>query len=367
LSGALLASFGYGVLVGQYGYPPHATLVRLAAWWQPPPPPRKALLAVEVATLIRLDDTTALAARRAALWDFILGRPAPPLDRLPDSVDTPAVHPFIDLPELARVERWRVAMDHGMASIGYFLQPHRANGGLLIYHQGHAGGVALGRDTVGFFLARGYAVVALAMPLVGENPRPRVVVEPFGPLWISRHDYLPFIPPREGSPIRYFIEPVLAAVNRAIELGYGDLAMLGPSGGGWTTTLYAALDSRIRLSFPVADSEPLYSRATLRQRHWGDYEQILPELYRIANYPELYVLGAAGAGRRRLQILNVHDPCCFQGTHADSYRGAVQAALAQLGGGRFQVWLDASHRTHGISPAARARILAALEEKQHHD
>ena len=367
LLGLLLASFGYGVLVGKYRYPPHDGLAALAERLSPPPAPRLALPPVDVAGLIRLPDAAAVAARRAALWRFILGQPTPPVGRLPDTVEAVVEHPFRDLAGIDRAERWRVAMDHGLASIGYFLRPASANGRLLIYHQGHAGGVVLGRDTVDFFLGHGYAVVALAMPLVGENPRPRVEVAGLGPLWISRHDYLPFIPPGAGSPIRYFVEPVLAAVNRAERLGYRDIAMLGLSGGGWTTTLYAALDPRIRYSFPVAGSEPLYSRATLVERHWGDYEQILPGLYRIANYPELYVLGAVGEGRRQLQIFNALDPCCYEGSHVDSYLGPVREALTRLGGGRFQVWLDTGHREHRISDAARERVLAALDEGAGYD
>ena len=36
--------------------------------------------------------------------------------------------------------------------------------------------------------------------------------------------------------------------------------MAGLSGGGWTTTLYAAIDPSIRYSFPVAGTIPLYLR-----------------------------------------------------------------------------------------------------------
>ena len=54
--------------------------------------------------------------------------------------------------------------------------------------------------------------------------------------------------------MRFFIEPVVLAVNYAEALGYDEIVMLGLSGGGWTTTVSAAVDSRIKLSIPVAGS-----------------------------------------------------------------------------------------------------------------
>ena len=82
---------------------------------------------------------------------------------------------------------------------------------------------------------------------------------------------------------------------------YQDVIMIGHSGGGWTTTLAAAIDPRIRLSFPVAGSLPLY----LQEGPCGitaDYEQVVPSLYRDrASYLDLYVLGSVGAGRRQVQ------------------------------------------------------------------
>ena len=85
--------------------------------------------------------------------------------------------------------------------------------------------------------------------------------------------------------------------------------MVGLSGGGWTTNLISALDDRIKYSFNVAGSIPLYYR---ERGSIGDIEQYLPQLYRdIAGYPDLYILGAFGKGRKQVQILNRQDDCCF--------------------------------------------------------
>ncbi len=86
---------------------------------------------------------------------------------------------------------------------------------------------------------------------------------------------------------------MILAVNYAVgALGYDHIVMLGLSGGGWTTTLAAAVDARIALSMPVAGSVPKFattlSSRVLQPPHWvpdlpegegrgegggGDYEQ----------------------------------------------------------------------------------------------
>ena len=56
--------------------------------------------------------------------------------------------------------------------------------------------------------------------------------------------------------LRYFLEPCVLTANWAKAQGYQDLYMAGLSGGGWSTTFAAAIDTRINASFPVAGSTP---------------------------------------------------------------------------------------------------------------
>jgi dienelactone hydrolase len=58
------------------------------------------------------------------------------------------------------------------------------------------------------------------------------------------------------SSMKFFVEPVILAINYAKTLGYKRIVMVGLSGGGWTTTVAAAIDPRIDLSIPVAGSLP---------------------------------------------------------------------------------------------------------------
>lgn len=46
---------------------------------------------------------------------------------------------------------------------------------------------------------------------------------------------------------------------------------MGASGGGWVAALYAALDTRVNASYPIAGTEPFALRA-LRAEGLGDYE-----------------------------------------------------------------------------------------------
>jgi hypothetical protein len=127
--------------------------------------------------------------------------------------------------------------------------------------------------------------------------------------------------------------------------------MIGISGGGWTTTLYAALDPRISRSYPVAGTLPMYLRSN-SSRNWGDYEQHLPELYETANYLELYIMGSYGENRKQLQILNKYDENAFCGVNYQTYDKIVGDEVNRLGKGEFQVYLDDTHDEHIISSTA---------------
>ena len=143
--------------------------------------------------------------------------------------------------------------------------------------------------------------------------------------------------------------------------------MTGLSGGGWTTTLYAAIDPTIRCSFPIAGSIPLYLRTGASI---GDREQTDPAFYTIAGYPDLYLLGAHGPGRKQIQILVRKDDCCFgeaqhDPTHAGAlyfdavraYETKVQTALRKSGSGTFHLEIDETAPTHMISHHAIEKIL----------
>ena len=90
------------------------------------------------------------------------------------------------------------------------------------------------------------------------------------------------------------------------------VAVTGLSGGGWQTIFISALDTRVKLSTPVAG----YSSFRTRAYHFqdlGDSEQTPNDLATIVDYTHLTAMLAP---RAALLIYNIKDNCCFQSGYA---------------------------------------------------
>src|SRR5262249_52789124 len=147
-------------------------------------------------------------------------------------------------------------------------------------------------------LQEGYTVLASWMPFLGEN----AFQDPFqiGDCTIDpmqgNHDEFACAESDKFSPLTYFMEPIATGLNYALsQASFTDVVMVGLSGGGWTTTMYAALDPRVRVSVPVAGTLPLFLRTTPYDPDIGDWEQSGSAIYGLIDYLDLYVLGAYGA------------------------------------------------------------------------
>lgn len=377
LAAVLLAASGgfvYGVLVGRYRYPPFRLVERFhekfvkseeqkareraaeARYFEPSPD----YSLNDIPSLIAIRGAADVAAKRQRIVEAVWRGRGYPREKLPAAVEQNVRdEAFAGVTNLAALDRLTVEMDYGINSVAYHFRPASANNKLVVYHAGHAEDLAAVRRQIAFFVGRGYAVVALAMPLEGMNSRPVVEVEGVGRMRLKSHAQLAYL----DAPLRFFAEPVVAALNYVErKYRYDLVVMAGLSGGGWTTTLCAALDVRIARSYPAAGSVPEVLRG--RWLDWGDFEQQTPELARAANALELYVLGAHGPGRRQLQVLNQFDNCCFYGLRHQFYEPHVRARLAALGGGDFSVLLDNTHRQHTLSDFALGEIARDLERDE---
>lgn len=312
--------------------------------------------------VVEIDSPEALAEKRLALARFIWGNAGLPLQRLPAVDSASATDPLVKrFHSRARATRLTVGMAHGIDSHALLLTPRgRIREVAAVYQQGHEGSAWAGRRVIGQLLDKGYRVVILEMPLLGGNSQPVIHLRRHGPVRLVDHDYF-YLLDHEfgGNALRYFIEPVIACLNLLAARGVQEFAMLGWSGGGWTTTMCAALDPRIRCSFSVAGSLPFNLR---RRGELSDYENHLPGLYEVANYPELYVLSAHGEGRRAVQILNEFDPVVWAGRRGKLYEACVQETLSRLGSGHFESLIDSSWVGHGISSYAMKFIISQLDE-----
>lgn len=315
----------------------------------------------DVVSILSIRQPQDVSELRDVLINFLWGKPEPP-STLP-SVITEDIKDTLyeDIDSLQRIDKVVIEMEFGLESTVYHFIPNNPNGNIVLYHQGHRGDFYNSKKQIRQFIDNGYAVMAFAMPLLWPNNQPTIQLPRIGRLKLTKHDRMKFLAPENGHPIKYFIEPVVIALNYLEKsFDYHVIAMVGISGGGWTTTLAAAVDTRIAKSFPVAGSYPIYLRSN-SPRDWGDYEQTAPELYNTVNYLELYVLGSSGNHRKQLQIINQFDRCCFAGTKWDTYKDTVTSLVHQLGAGEFDLFLDDSHQEHLISDMAMSRILNEIK------
>lgn len=102
----------------------------------------------------------------------------------------------------------------------------------------------------------------------------------------SHHEWFEQWELKGDFPLRFFIEPVILCVNYAVNvLGYKHVVLVGLSGGGWTTTVAAAIDPRIKLSIPIAGSVPKWP-TTL-------YPNFVPDLPEVRALYSAELLGRA--------------------------------------------------------------------------
>lgn len=312
--------------------------------------------------------TTATARqKRDAIVRYIWGDAGLPRAK-PASIERKAPSPIRDLKNAAGVETFTIRMEAGQENTTHHFLPKRKNGRLVVLQHGHGCTFDDGNDPRGYgmahavdtLLGEGYAVLIAYMP----HMRP-------GDCGTVPHARIFDLTIQSGNQLKFFLEPVAISLN-ALRTRYKEIHMAGLSGGGWTTTLYAAVDPDIRCSFPVAGSIPLYLRTG---GSVGDKEQYLDEFYRLSGYPDLYVLGAYGPGRKQIQILNRRDDCCFGEAQHDSVRNGLDYEPAMRayekvvqdaagGPGHFRLVIDDSAPRHMISPDAVQIMVREMAGKQ---
>ena len=317
-------------------------------------------------SLIEMHNQADAQAKHQRLIELMWGRSALP-DRLPDALTEDIARQgeagdqrFDTLENLRQIDRLTIELPFGFRSYPYLFHPTESNGQFIVYHYGHGAGFIAGIESIRFFVKHGYSVMAFSMPLFGLNVPPESLDIPrIGRVpAFHRHEHFVLLEPFvEGSTVQFFIEPVVVGLNYAHHLGFDDYFMIGLSGGGWTTVVSAAVDQRIRLSYPVAGSSPLYQRLDVladgRDTEWGDYEQWLPGVFPELNYFELYTLGVLGQNRHQLAVYNQYDSCCFWGIRSQHWADALQQRLGKIDGvGTFGAFVDDSHKEHIISQPA---------------
>lgn len=368
----LILGILYGMAAFKFEFPPFGLVqgayefAKSFTHQKPPERPQEFLvtppeyLTTDVASLISIRQQKDVIQARKKLIAFLWGKPGLPANLPKADENYISDTRYNDILSLSRIDKLTIAMEYGIESYAYHFIPKKSNNNVVLYNLGHDQDFYEGKSRIKQLLDAGYSVVAFAMPLTGLNNQPTVNIPGIGMLKMTTHEQLKFLTPASGHPVKFFVEPVVVAINYLKKhYHYASVSMVGFSGGGWIATIAAAVDTRIEKCFPVAGSYPIYLRSN-SQRDWDDYEQTVPELYRTVNYLDLYLLGSSGKNRKELQILNKFDPCCFAGTKSETYKSILRDRVHQIGPGEYDLFLDDSQTGHTISDVAMQRILEEL-------
>ena len=359
----IFSVFLYGVLVGTYKIFPYElmnSIKTISLNEENKSNPQNMIYENDVKSLIHIYSENDISKYRNKLINFIWKNNDFPNSKLPDNVQTNFVNPlYNDFTNLQRIDKLNILMENKVNSISYLFLPESSNNKLIIYHQGHAGDFYKGKNTIQFFLEHNYTVLAFSMPLLGMNDQPLVDIPNIGTIKLTSHEHLRFLDSSEFSSIKYFMEPIAVSLNYLDDFyDFSSYHMVGISGGGWTTTLYSAIDDRISHNYSIAGSVPIYLRSITQNQ--GDYEQWLPELFMNVNYLDLYLINSYGDNRKFVQVFNKYDSCCFSGDLYKSYENEIKETLNKLGNGTFEIYLDDTHRTHKISESTLEIIINSM-------
>ena len=378
LAFVLFIGFSYGIVVGHYEIFPFEILSDFNKIVKNENISSESRLQIyqelsEVDMLIGIYSKENIETKKILLKNYVWPNDDFPLNKMPisNSIDIKD-ELFSDIESLLQIDSFTVEMEYGMTSISYLFLPKITNDQLIIYHQGHDRSSLRGPDSHSFeqdkeiiqkFLDKNYSVLIFSLPGKGMNNEPVIEITNLGKVTLNSHDHFKLIENETMHPIKFFIEPVIITLNQ-IEKNYNfeSFNMVGLSGGGWATVVISALDDRIQTSYSIAGSIPIWMRSD--SSNFGDYEQTIPEFYKIANYEELYIMGAYGEGRKLILFYNEFDPCCFTGSLYKQFpfKTIIQERLEILEG-EFDVVIDEGQDKHVISDFTLNHIFNYLESK----
>ena len=327
---------------------------------------RPEYLTIDPSQFISITDVATARAAHRRLVQAIWGQPTLPRNLLPNSIrrnlldnrpntdDCPRLEHsknetllrlkcqlerYADWPHLADIDELIVNVGPlYVASIAYF-RPKIPNGILIVYQNGYASTYHHQYRHIERLINRGFTVAAANHIGYGDNHCP---INTEVSLWCAigwgRYD--------KPLPMRVHFSPLVAAINFGIkESNFDHIAMIGLSAGGWLTSVLAAVDQRIDLSYPVAGFMPPF----LQREGERPPNQTYEPLFEAASMLDQFILAADIPGRRQVQFFNRYDRCCYANKRALIYEPEIKKRLAALAGGSFEVRIDETHARHKIS------------------
>jgi hypothetical protein len=259
---------------------------------------------------------------------------------------------------VSKVDELTVTMEFGLTSLVTLFTPTDPRNVVTIYHRGHAGPSVFTPDlvpSINSLLSAGHTVAIIAMPLYPPNKS----VVTVGDVVLSTHDDFGMLPrSTPSSELKFYLQPVFHTVEE-LSTRHPDwrIQMTGLSGGGWTTVLAAAIDTRIDHSVSIAGSTPMTSWTPTES---VDREQTLPGIAGRLDYDDLYVL-MTHPNRTATLVYNTQDPCCFAPGDAPwSWDEEVTSRVQGIGGALSIVYQTSTLHDIGTE-GLKAMLLVSAE------
>lgn len=304
----------------------------------------------DVLSLITIKSKEDVEKKRTNLINYIWGSGVSLSFKVPFDIQKDVKDETTKIFQIKSADKITVLMDNDIKSIVYHFHPSNWNNKVVLFHQWHEPGInwwIVHAHEIQYFLDKWFSVIVFSMPLNWTNNNPIVNIKNIWKVRMVFHDQMPYL----DNFIKYYLEPIYVTLNYITQYySYSSINMVWISWWWWTTTLYSAIDPRITNSFPVAWSYPFELRY-LSTADLGDSEQWWPDLYKIANYYDLYLMWSYWTWRQQVQILNQYDDCCFWGLRYKNYDSVLTNYATQLGA-KFKVVLDSTHKNHKISDYA---------------
>ena len=375
ISSVAILFFSYGILVGHYNFFPFDIIsnIKNSVSPQSEPVPRIQIHQdfSQINELILLETSSDILMKKKTLTEYVwsdLGLPS----NLPIDHDVDVSDKLFDLKNLDRIDSFTVEMDYGMNSISYLFLANNSNNKLIIYHQGDDSQSSESFDNHSFeedrriiqhFLNENYSVLVFSMVGHGMNNEPIIFHDTLGTIRLNSHEHFVLLETEKLKPIKFFLEPVIVTLNQIdTDYSFDSYSMVGKNEGGWTTVVVSALDDRIKESYAISSSFPLWMSSN--SKNFGGYEHHQPSFYQIANYLELYIMSAYGDERRLILFYNEFDSCCFRGDLYEKYPFAevVKHKLKSLGTGEFKVLIDKNQTENIISNNILEKIINSMSD-----
>lgn len=322
-----------------------------------------------------------IATRRATMISYVFNGAGLPTDDTPAAItvghtgtlgqtDTSLLTGFTSVNRLQWIftdptaATWTHYVYHIFASV--------PNGKLVMVQGGHSSEL-YHKEIINQLLAAGFDIAYVSMPSTFQNVETNASV---GGTGVSAHNAMNTLEPSMNAMEIFFFDKIKSLNYFDTNYSYTDYYITGCSGGGWTTMMLMAMDTRFTKGVSVRGTAPVQFRNftnagttadwDLEQGSIADINGItsavgfsttgIRNFYLSITYFDLYLMACSG-GRSIHLSHHAADSCCHNKFTYNLWSDYIKS-LASSYGGTFNLTLNtnASYTTHGWNVNDRAII-----------